>query len=75
VTADEQPVLCMDCHRRLRTPGSRARRLGPKCLRDRRREAAVQLALLALPGGGRTQTGPDLLTNEDVEEVEHVDQR
>ncbi|WP_158624264.1 DUF6011 domain-containing protein [Micromonospora sp. HM5-17] len=39
VAADQEPIGCEDCGRPLRTPKSRAERIGPKCGR-RRREAA-----------------------------------
>lgn len=70
MTAPDQPVvLCLDCERPVTNPKARARRIGSKCWRERRR-AARQMAPTVLPGmssrcGG--QSGPGLLTANESE--------
>ncbi|MBM7083627.1 DUF6011 domain-containing protein [Micromonospora humidisoli] len=67
-----EPVLCRLCDRPLRTPVSRARRIGAGCWRNLRAELRAQRLPVALPGmsgrGGPTQTGPDLLDDQDQDQ-------
>lgn len=67
MTGGQPIVRCLDCDRPCTTPVSRARRIGAKCWRERRRQARAQAVPVALPGltgrhGRDGQTGPDLLT-------------
>lgn len=66
MTTDQPIVLCLDCDRPCTTPESRARRIGVKCWRKRRRQARAQAAPVPLPGlsgrrGQDGQPGPNLL--------------
>ncbi|MFI6161707.1 DUF6011 domain-containing protein [Micromonospora haikouensis] len=75
--ADQPLVVCLGCGRPLRTPASRARRIGAGCWRKRRRLARAQAAPVVLPGmsagrgGPAAQTGPSLL--DDVDQVDAGD--
>ncbi|MEW2383351.1 hypothetical protein AB0873_14850 [Micromonospora sp. NPDC047707] len=62
-------VVCLRCERPVKTPLSRARRVGSGCWRILRADARARRVPVALPGLDRpaaaTQAGPDLL--EDVD--------
>ncbi|SCL43210.1 hypothetical protein GA0074692_6766 [Micromonospora pallida] len=63
---EQHPVTCIDCGRPVRTPASRARRIGEGCWRERKaaaRAAAAEAASATLPGmsgrGGRPGAGQE----------------
>jgi len=76
---EQTPVPCLDCRRLVTGSKSRARRIGDKCWRKRRRAARQAASLVAQPGmsgqgarPGLSQSGPDLfdIAATDAEEVD-----